>query len=122
MCLAQLKASGESACQNRRLRLESSALAQIFIASTAELPGLLLAAMVMDIIGRKWCAAQINYLCLTVAPPAAGGDVHGGAAEGFAPILSCSRASMRSRRNVSKELSARQVTGGWAAADWTCLA
>ncbi|KAK9821616.1 hypothetical protein WJX81_008270 [Elliptochloris bilobata] len=52
-----LNASDESACRNGRLRLEPSALAQIFIASTAELPGLLLAAMVMDLIGRKWSLA-----------------------------------------------------------------
>ena len=62
LCAAQLNASDESACLNGRLRLESRALAQIFIASTAELPGLLLAAMVMDLIGRKWCATIYNML------------------------------------------------------------
>lgn len=64
MCPAQLNASDESACRNGRLKLESSALAQIFIASTAELPGLLLAAMVMDLVGRKRCVATYEALCV----------------------------------------------------------
>ena len=63
MPAAQLNASDESACRNGHLQLESRALAQIFIASTAELPGLLLAAMFMDIIGRKWCTPAQNLTC-----------------------------------------------------------
>jgi hypothetical protein len=38
-----------------RLLLQSSDLRSIFIAATAELPGMLLSALVMDRCGRKWC-------------------------------------------------------------------
>ncbi len=62
-CHAQLNASSASACQEGRLRLDSGSLAQIFIASTAELPGLLLAALVMDYAGRKWCLHFLGNKC-----------------------------------------------------------
>jgi hypothetical protein len=70
-CGAQLNAAGPSACQSGRLRLDSSSLAQIFIASTAELPGLLLAALVMDWAGRKWRAARPCNSLNTIFFPAA---------------------------------------------------
>ncbi len=79
-CGAQLNAASPSACQSGRLRLESSSLAQIFIASTAELPGLLLAALVMDWAGRKWRAARPaqypEFYFLTPAAAAAFGATH----------------------------------------------
>ena len=47
--------TGGSACgATGRLVLSPADLRDIFVASTAELPGLLLAALVMDKLGRKW--------------------------------------------------------------------
>ena len=52
--------TGGSACgASGHLVLTSDALRNIFVASTAELPGLLLAALVMDKFGRKWCATTL---------------------------------------------------------------
>ncbi len=46
--------SGSGCSAGGRLVLSSADLRDIFVASTAELPGLLLAAAVMDGLGRKW--------------------------------------------------------------------
>ncbi len=57
MCVQlHTQASGASACSTAgRLVVSPADLRDIFIAATAELPGLLLAAVVMDVLGRKWC-------------------------------------------------------------------
>lgn len=49
--------SGSSCGATGSLELSSGDLRDIFIASTAELPGLLAAALIMDSLGRKWCAS-----------------------------------------------------------------
>ncbi|CAL8465087.1 g4622 [Coccomyxa elongata] len=62
--------TGGSGCgASGRLILESDALRDIFVASTAELPGLLLAALVMDKFGRKWplAASQLVIAAATGA-------------------------------------------------------
>ena len=35
------------------------------MASTAELPGLIIAALVMDVFGRKWCASHLLHISHT---------------------------------------------------------
>ena len=54
----QLHATGgASTCGlDGQLLLSSEDLRDIFVAATAELPGLLLSAAIMDVFGRKWCA------------------------------------------------------------------
>ena len=42
-------------CLDGVLKLSSSDLEQVFIASTAELPGLLIAALLIDVLGRTRC-------------------------------------------------------------------
>ena len=61
-CGVQLHAqgSGNVCSADGRLVLAQRDLADIFIASTAELPGLLIAALVMDVFGRKWCAFALS--------------------------------------------------------------
>lgn len=56
MGFVQLHAQGgQNACSPEgKLFLAQRDLKDIFIASTAELPGLLVAALVMDVFGRKW--------------------------------------------------------------------
>ena len=67
----QLRAqgSGNSCGAGGKLVLAQRDLRDIFIASTAELPGLLVAALVMDPLGRKWyalpCAAAIGSVSWT---------------------------------------------------------
>ncbi|EIE20417.1 MFS general substrate transporter [Coccomyxa subellipsoidea C-169] len=59
---------GGSGCSTGgRLVLSSADLRDIFVASTAELPGLLLAAAVMDGLGRKWplAASQLVIAAAT---------------------------------------------------------
>ena len=48
--------SGNSCSTDGKLILAQRDLRDIFIASTAELPGLLAAALIMDAFGRKWYA------------------------------------------------------------------
>ena len=57
----QLHAQGsENSCStDGNLVLAERDLKDIFIASTAELPGLIIAALVMDVFGRKWCASHL---------------------------------------------------------------
>ena len=52
----QLHATGgASTCgPEGQLLLSSEDLRDIFVAATAELPGLLLSALIMDVFGRKW--------------------------------------------------------------------
>ncbi len=52
----QLHATGgASTCgPDGQLLLSSEDLRDIFVAATAELPGLLLSALIMDVFGRKW--------------------------------------------------------------------
>ena len=61
-CCMQLHAQGGgSVCSaDGRLVLAQRDLRDIFIASTAELPGLLIAALVMDAFGRKWYAFALS--------------------------------------------------------------
>ncbi len=63
-CCVQLHAqrSGGVCSADGRLVLAQRDLADIFIASTAELPGLLIAALVMDVFGRKWCASVLSTM------------------------------------------------------------
>lgn len=53
----QLHASSTSSTcgEDKRLRLSSVEMAQVFITSTAELPGLVVAALLADVLGRKRC-------------------------------------------------------------------
>ena len=46
--------SGNSCSADGKLILAQRDLRDIFVASTAELPGLLAAALIMDVFGRKW--------------------------------------------------------------------
>ncbi|KAK9784698.1 hypothetical protein WJX73_003774 [Symbiochloris irregularis] len=56
--------SSEASCvAGQRLQLSSAALGQIFITTTAELPGLLVAAALADVIGRKWCIS-LGLTCI----------------------------------------------------------
>ena len=48
------KGGGNSCGAGGKLILAQRDLRDIFIASTAELPGLLVAALIMDPLGRKW--------------------------------------------------------------------
>ena len=53
--------TGGMACAaDGRLILLSSDLRDVFIASTAELPGLLISALIMDKFGRKWSGTLIT--------------------------------------------------------------
>lgn len=54
---------GMSCAADGRLILLSSDLRDIFVAATAELPGLLTSALIMDKFGRKWCGT------FTLSPP-----------------------------------------------------
>ena len=50
--------SSSATCgSDKRLRLSSGDMADVFITSLAELPGLLTAALLVDFLGRKRCAA-----------------------------------------------------------------
>lgn len=41
---------------DRKLQLSSQDMADVFVTSMAELPGLLLAALLIDVLGRRKCA------------------------------------------------------------------
>ena len=58
------QASENSCSPDGKLVLAERDLKDIFVASTAELPGLIIAALVMDAFGRKWCA---SHLCTSAA-------------------------------------------------------
>ena len=50
----QIHTTGESHCGgDHKLRLSSDEMADVFITTLAELPGLIIAALLIDTIGRK---------------------------------------------------------------------
>ena len=53
------QASENSCSPDGKLVLAERDLKDIFVASTAELPGLIIAALVMDVFGRKWSASPL---------------------------------------------------------------
>ena len=52
----QIHTTDQSTCpSNHKLVLSSSQMADVFITTLAELPGLILAALLIDVLGRKRC-------------------------------------------------------------------